>query len=213
MTYSVVLGSVFVVHVLAMLSPGPNVLVVTQTAASRTRRAAVLVALGIATGAALWSAAALLGLAVLFAQVAGLYGALTVMGGMYLLYLAFGLWRGAHRPLVLAARERAPAQTDGQAYLLGLLTNLTNPKALVFYGSIFAALLTPDLPAWVKVAAFAIIVANATVWHVALACFFSTERTQRFYLRVKLWIDRIAAAALALLGLRLMLPAWRALIG
>ena len=212
MTYAVVLGSVFVVHVLAMLSPGPNVLVVTQTAASRTRRAGVLVALGIASGAALWSGAALLGLSVLFAQVAWLYGALTMMGGIYLLYIAFRLWRGADRPLVLASGVRTSTQTDRQAYQLGLLTNLTNPKALVFYGSIFAALLTPDLPVWVKVAAFTIIVANSTVWHVALACFFSTERTQRFYLRVKLWIDRIAATLLALLGLRLMLPAYRALI-
>lgn len=215
MTYAVVLASVFVVHVLAMLSPGPNVLVVTQTAASRTRRAGVLVALGIASGAALWSGAALLGLSVLFEQVAWLYGALTVLGGMYLLYIAWRLWRGADRPLVLALApgERVSAQTGWQAYRLGLLTNLTNPKALVFYGGIFAALLAPDLPVWVKVAAFAVIVVNSSVWHVALACLFSTERTQAFYRRVKGWIDRIAATALALLGLRLMLPVWRALVG
>ncbi len=206
MTYAVVLGSVFVVHVLAMLSPGPNVLVVTQTAASRSRRAGVLVALGVASGAALWSGAALLGLSLLFAQVAGLYGALTLLGGVYLLYIAVRLWRGADRPLVLTPGEQASAQSDAQAYQLGLLTNLTNPKALVFYGSIFAALLTPDLPTWVKAAAFSIIVANSTLWHVALACLFSTESTQRFYQRAKGWIDRIAALALALLGLRLMLP-------
>ena len=213
MSYGVVLGSVFVVHVLAMLSPGPNVLVVTQTAASRTRRAGVWVALGVAAGAALWSGAALLGLSVLFAQVGWLYGALTFAGGVYLLYLSFRLWRGASRPLVLATGAPTASQTDWQAFWLGLLTNLTNPKALVFYGSIFAALLTPELPAWVKIAAFAIIVSNATIWHGALACFFSAERTQRFYQRVKGGIDRIAAIALALLGLRLMLPSHGALFG
>lgn len=212
MTYGVVLGSIFVVHVLAMLSPGPNVLVVTQTAASRTHRAGVLVALGIATGAAIWSGAALLGLSVLFARVAGLYGALKLVGSIYLLYLGFKLWRGAGRPLILSTGDRATTQTDWQAYRLGLLTNLTNPKALVFYGSIFAALLTPDLPAWVKIAAFAIIVANSTIWHGALACFFSTESAQQFYQRVKGWIDRSAAIALALLGLCLMLPAHGALL-
>lgn len=203
MTYAVVLGSVFVVHVLAMLSPGPNVLVVTQTAASRSRRAGVLVALGVAGGAALWSGAALLGLGWLFARVAWLYSLLKLAGGAYLLYVAWRMWRGATRPLVLPPAERAVAQTDGQAFRLGLWTNLTNPKALVFYGSIFAALLPLGTPVWVSVAAFAIIVANSTLWHVALAWFFSTEGTQRFYQRVKAWIDRVAAVALAWLGLRL----------
>ena len=213
MTYAVVLGSVFVVHVLAMLSPGPNVLVVTQTAASRSRRAGVLVALGVASGAALWSGAALLGLSLLFAQVAGLYGALTLLGGVYLLYIAVRLWRGADRPLVLTPGEQASAQSDAQAYQLGLLTNLTNPKALVFYGSIFAALLGPDLPAWVKLAAFAIVVSNATLWHGALACFFSTAGTQQFYQRIRRWIDRTAALALALLGLKMLLPSEGAWFG
>lgn len=82
------------------------------------------------------------------------------------------------------------ARAARQAFRLGLLTNLTNPKGLVFYGSLFAALLGPDLRPWVKVAAFAIIVANATLWHAALACFFATEGAQRLYRRVKGSIDR-----------------------
>ncbi len=205
MSHGVVLGSVFVVHLLAMLSPGPNVLVVTQTAASRTRRAGLLVALGVATGAALWSAAALLGLSVLIASVPWAQGALRLIGGVYLLYLGFRLWRGADRPLALPAGDATSAQSGWQAYRLGLLTNLTNPKALVFYGSVFAALLTPDPPAWVKLAAFAIVAANATLWHAALACFFSIALTQQVYRRAKGWIDRLAALALALLGLRMLL--------
>jgi threonine efflux protein len=206
MSHGVVLGSVFVVHLLAMLSPGPNVLVVTQAAASRTRRAGVLVALGVATGAAIWSAAALLGLNLLFNRVAGLYAVLALVGGFYLLYLAHRLWRGARQPLTFPSGGRATARTDGQAFRLGLLTNLTNPKALVFYGSVFAALLGPGLPAWVELAAFAIIVVNSTLWHTLLACLFATRGTQQAYQRAKVWIDRLAAIALALLGLRLVLP-------
>ena len=206
MSHAAVLGSVFVVHLLAMLSPGPNVLVVTQAAASRTRRAGVLVALGVATGAALWSAAALLGLSLLFARVAWLYEVLTLAGGVYLLYLAHRMWRGASQPLRFASGGRAMVQTNAQAFRLGLLTNLTNPKALVFYGSVFAALLEPGFPVGVKVAAFAIIVVNATLWHTLLACLFATRGAQQAYQRARVWIDRLAAVALALLGLRLVLP-------
>ena len=59
MNYAVVLSSIFAVHMLAMISPGPNVLIVTQTALSHTRRAGIVTALGVATGSTIWSSAAL----------------------------------------------------------------------------------------------------------------------------------------------------------
>jgi RhtB (resistance to homoserine/threonine) family protein len=207
MNYAVVLSSVFAVHVLAMISPGPNVLIVTQTAMSHTRRAGIVTALGVAIGSTIWSSAALFGLSVVFAQFAWLYGGIKLLGGMYLLYLGSRLWRTAdHHSLVPSSSTHATVHTDWQAFRLGLLTNLTNPKAVIFFGSIFAALLTPALPMWVKLAAISIIAVDATGWHVALACFFSTRRAQEVYRRIKHWVDRIAGAALALLGLRLILP-------
>jgi RhtB (resistance to homoserine/threonine) family protein len=206
MSYAVVLGSVFAIHVLAMISPGPNVLVVTQTALSDTRRAGIVTALGVAVGSTLWSSAALFSLSVVFAQFAWLYSGLKLLGGMYLLYLGIKLWRTAEHSLVPSSSTHAPVHTDRQAFRLGLLTNLTNPKAVVFFGSIFAALLAPALPMWVKLAAIGIVAVDATGWHVALACFFSTRRAQQVYRRIKRWVDRTAGASLAFLGLRLMLP-------
>jgi threonine efflux protein len=206
MNYAVVLSSVFAVHVLAMISPGPNVLIVTQTAISHTRRAGIVTALGVAIGSTIWSSAALFGLSVVFAQFAWLYEGIKLLGGIYLLYLGIKLWRTAdHHPLVPSS-SHATVHTDRQALRLGLLTNLTNPKAVIFFGSIFAALLTPTLPMWVKLAAIGIIAVDATGWHVALACFFSTRRAQQVYRRIKRWVDRTAGVALAFLGLRLILP-------
>ena len=100
----------------------------------------------------------------------------------------------------------ASVHTDWQAFGLGLLTNLTNPKAVIFFGSNFATLLTPTLPTWVKLAAIGIIVINAAGWHVALACLFSTRRAQQAYRRIQPGVDRVAGASLAFLGLQLMLP-------
>jgi threonine efflux protein len=202
-----VLGSVFAVHVLAMVSPGPNVLVVTQTAASVTRRAGVWAALGIAAGAALMSSAALAGLSVVLAHFAWLHAALGLVGGTYLIYLGVKLWRGAGAPAAFsAATGNGVARTDWRAFRLGLATNLTNPKALFFYGSVFAALFAPDAPPWLRLAAVGIIAVNSTGFHVTLACLFSTPRAQAGYQRIKPWVDRVAGTGLALLGLRLMLP-------
>jgi threonine efflux protein len=86
MNYVVVLGGIFAVHVLAMISPGQHVLIVTQTAISQTRRIVVVTALGVAAGLTIWSDAALFSLGVVFAQFAWLYGGIKLLGGVYLLY-------------------------------------------------------------------------------------------------------------------------------
>lgn len=198
------LGGIFLVHVAAIASPGPNFLIVTQTAMSRTRRAGVAAALGIAGGAAVWSSAVVLGLSALFAHFAWLHGALRLLGGIYLVYLGVRLWRAAAQPLPAAAG--ATGATDWLAFRRGFLTNLTNPKAALFYGSVFAAFLAPGLPAWFPFAAVALILANSALWHVALACLFSTGRAQRAYARLKGRIDRLAGVALGALGIGFILP-------
>ena len=207
---ALMLAGVGAVHALAMLSPGPNVLVVTQTALADSRRAGVWTALGVATGTALWASAALFGLGLLFAQWAWLTVAVELAGGVYLVYLGVRVWRGADRDPFSAAAAAAPVridrpkQSDVRAFRVGLLTNLTNPKALMFFGSIFAALLPTALPLPIKLAAIVIVAVNSLVWHVALACFFSARGTQSVYVRIKPWLDRAAAVLLVCLGLRLL---------
>ena len=206
--YTTMLAGLFVVHALALASPGPNVLIVMRAALGDSRRSGVLTALGVASGAAMWSIAALFGLSLELVRTPMLAAALRAVGGLYLVHLGWRLWRGAgDDAFARLADVDLPARLgDARAYRQGVLTNLTNPKALVFFVGIFGALLPPAAPLWVKLCAIAIVVVNATAWHVALACFFSTRRARHVYARVKPWVDRIAGAALAVLGLRLFLP-------
>ena len=205
MRYAVVLSSIFAVHLLALISPGPNNLVVMQAAMGRHRRAGIATALGIASCSILWSSAALIGLNVVFAYFAWIYSGLKLLGGTYLIYLGIKMWRGADRPMDLCLPQNTPIYTHWQAYRLGALTTLTNPKAAIFFGSFFTALLPPASPLWVKLAVIGIVCFDSTVWHVSLAYFFSTRVVQQIYGRIKPWADRIAGTALTFLGLRLIL--------
>lgn len=203
------LAGVFAAHLAATMSPGPNVLLVMHTAASRSRRAGVAAALGIATGAALWCVAVLAGLALLAQQSALVLPLLRSAAALYLLWLAWRLWRGANGD-AFAKTAAAPAPVQGsstRAFGQGLATNLANPKALLFYGSVFAALLAPGLPGWARVAAVLIVTVDSALWHVALACLFSTASAQAWYRRAKPSIDRGAALALAALAAALLLIA------
>lgn len=84
--------------------------------------------------------------------------------------------------------------------------NQSRGTGVVFFGAIFAALLTPALPAWVPLVAMLIVFANALLWYVAVAYFFSAQATRARYRRFKGRIDKVVGGVLMLMGVRLMMP-------
>ncbi len=205
MDYIVALLGLAVVHLLAVASPGPSTVLVIQTAAGSGRRAGLLAAFAMMLGALVWAAAALYGLQALFARFEWLYLAFRIGGGAYLLYLALMLWRHAGAPLPATSSARILRTTGWQGFLRALLLQMSNPKIMVFFGSIFLSLLPAQSPGWLDGAALAIVAANEFIWFALLALLFSGDAAQAFYRRTKLWLDRIMGGVLSLLGLRLVL--------
>jgi threonine/homoserine/homoserine lactone efflux protein len=201
--YVVALLGLALVHLLAVASPGPSTVLVIQTAAVAGRRGGLLAALAMMAGALLWAAAALFGLQALFARFDWLYLAFRIGGAIYLFYLAVQLWRHARDPLPEIPVGRAIRMTGWQGFLRALLLQLSNPKIMVFFGSIFLSLLPQNLPAWMDATVLAIVAVNEFTWFALLALLFSGGPARAFYRRAKVWLDRFMGGALALLGLRL----------
>ncbi|HSS85303.1 MAG TPA: LysE family transporter [Reyranella sp.] len=205
MDYIVALLGLAVVHLLAVASPGPSTVLVIQTAAVAGRRGGLLAALAMMAGALLWATAALFGLQALFARFDWLYLAFRVGGAIYLFYLAIQLWRHARDPLPEIAPGSSAHLTGWQGFLRALLLQLSNPKIMVFFGSIFLSLLPANLPGWMDGTVLAVVAFNEFAWFALLALLFSGGPARAFYRRAKVWLDRFMGGALALLGLRLAL--------
>lgn len=205
MDYAVALVGLALVHLLAVTSPGPSTVLVIQTAAVSGRRGGLLAALAMMVGALAWAAAALYGLQALFARFEWLYVAFRFAGAIFLIYLAIMLWRHARDPLPDVEVSAAPGTAGWQVFLRALLLQLSNPKIMVFFGSIFLSLLPPDLPAWMEGSVLLLVAFNEFTWFALLALLFSGGTARAFYRRSKFWLDRIMGGALALLGLRLAL--------
>jgi RhtB (resistance to homoserine/threonine) family protein len=203
MEYAIVLAGLAFVHVLAVASPGPSTVLVIQTAASSGRRAGLLVALAMTVGAVAWAAAALYGLQALFARFEWLYIAMRIAGGAYLIWLAVMLWlhAGAPMPEITADKRRS----GWEAFAKALMLQLSNPKVIVFFGSIFISLLPAQTPAWMDATVLTIVAVNEFTWFALLTLLFSGDTVRAFYRRAKLWTDRLMGSVLGLLGLRLAL--------
>ena len=204
MDYALALAGLAVVHLLAVASPGPSTVLVIQTAAVSGRRAGLLAAFAMMLGALVWAAAALFGLQVLFERFEWLYLVFRIAGALYLLYLAVLLVRHAGAPLPEADPSALRAGA-WQGFLKALLLQLSNPKVMVFMGSIFISLLPAQPPAWMDTTVLTIVAINEFAWFALLALLFSGGAARAFYRRTKLWLDRLMGGVLGLLGVRLLI--------
>ncbi|AET94274.1 Lysine exporter protein (LYSE/YGGA) (plasmid) [Burkholderia sp. YI23] len=194
---------------LGAMIPGPSFVIVARNAIGISRADGLATALGMGVGGIVFGGVALAGLYTVLVAVEWLYIGLKVAGGLYLIYIASKIWRGAAQPMSMPARDDAPvpARSARKSFWLGLTTQLSNPKTAIWYGSIFAALLPHHPPLWCYVVLPPMVFAIETGWYTIVALGFSSERPREMYLRAKKWIDRIAASVIAALGLRLVLTA------
>jgi threonine/homoserine/homoserine lactone efflux protein len=149
------------------LTPGPNMAYLAALTLGSGRRAGLAAVAGVALGLALIGLAAALGAAALVAASPVLWNALRWAGTAYLFYLAWETWRGE--------AETSPAGLDGarlghrRFFLRGLVTNILNPKAALFYVAIMPRFLPAegaDLSDGLLLTAIS--VAIATIVHIAI---------------------------------------------
>jgi threonine efflux protein len=188
-----VLLAVAALHLVVLVVPGPDVLLVSRAALAQSRRAALLAGLGVCLGIACWAGLALLGINFLFAQFPWIHGVIKVAGGLYLLWMGLNLWRGAGRGGASeGAAVPAPVRSDWASLRAGFLTNVANPKAAVFFGSVFSSVLGAHTSPGLKLAVFGVVVSLSLAWFALVACGMSTRPVQAAYLRARGGIDRVA---------------------
>lgn len=147
------LVTIALLHWAVLLVPGFNFVLIGQLAASGSRRGALAAVVGMTTATLIWAVLAVSGVGAVFSAHPMLRLVAQVGGGLYLLYLAAGLFR--------AGGATAPAEQAVQgglaAFRAGFVTSALNPKIALFYGSVFATALPAQPSAWLVAAAVALV--------------------------------------------------------
>lgn len=201
-------GLILLALLAGVVSPGPSFVQVARIAVSRSRADGLAAAVGMGLGALVFAMLALAGLQALLAALPGVYMALKVVGGLYLMWMALNIWRGARQPLEMgAAGDGVSRPTVWKSFRVGLVTQLSNPKIVVVYSSVFAALLPAQFPLPAALLVLAGVLVMETGWYAVVALVLSSTVPRAAYLRSKALVDRVAAGAMGLLGLRLVATA------
>ncbi|MCU6676324.1 threonine export protein RhtC [Leclercia sp. 29361] len=198
--------TVALVHIVALMSPGPDFFFVSQTAVSRSRKEAMMGVLGITLGVMVWAALALLGLNLILDKMAWLHNIIMVGGGLYLCWMGYQMLRGAFKKDDSGASEpKMELAASGRSFVKGLLTNLANPKAIIYFGSVFSLFVGEEVGAGARWGIFLLIVLETFAWFTVVASLFALPSMRRGYQRLAKWIDGVAGALFAGFGIHLIL--------
>ncbi|MGC9955204.1 MAG: LysE family transporter [Rhizomicrobium sp.] len=196
--------SLLAVDLLAVISPGPAFVMVSQTSVRHGARTGIAAVFGIVIAVWIWCAVVLSGLTFLFQIAPWLYGAMKLAGGAYLIYLGLNLLRArADESASAPLNETKFSSRNG--YMKGLLVGLTNPKAVVYFSSIFTLFVKPGSPVWLQAAAVGIATFDTLVWYGLVGVLFSRPAVRQVYGRLRHWIERAAGAVMVAFGARLIL--------
>lgn len=194
-----------IVFMFGTMSPGPSFILVAKTAVSKPFSEGIGVSIGLSIGAVFFTLLAIFGLYALFETVPFLYGIFKLFGGVYLLYLAYKIWKHSDEPLSMDMKLENSSKGFFKAMLFGFLTQISNPKTAIIIGSIFAALLPNELPAYSELLLCLIAFFIDAIWYSIVVFLLSTKKSQKIYLQFKKYIDRVAGTLLAALGIKIAL--------
>lgn len=190
---------------LAIASPGPNVLAVIGTSMSVGRSSGIALAMGIATGSFTWAVLTVFGLSAILASYASALIAIKIFGGLYLLWLAYKSFKSAASKHDIEAKELAGGRRTPLGYLKrGYLIQMTNPKAALAWIAIISLGLRHDAPLWVGAAIVIGTFILSIVIHLLYAVAFSTPVMVKVYGNSRRIIQGVLGTFFALAGLRLL---------
>ena len=203
-----IISTVVIAHFLALISPGPDFLLVVRSALRNSRRRAIGVALGISLANGIYIVLCIIGVGAAIAHSLWLMMTLKIIGGLFLLYIAYHAIKARQQDYAFLATdqqvyENKHAPSFLKEFLLGMASGLSNPKNIIFYLSLFSVVLTPNvntkitalLGVWMTFIVFA--------WDSLIILFLSQQKIRKVFSKVAFYFDKFAGVVLGFIGLKL----------
>lgn len=196
----------YATYAVVTVSPGPAVMATLGTSMRFGRSAGIALALGIVTGSLCWGVLAAAGLSALLTRYAGAVEIIRVLGGLYLLWLAYRAFRSARATHDVAESAVTTTTLTNRAYFLrGWGIHMTNPKAIMGWIAIISLGLAPGSPPWVA----GVILLGTGVFGISFyalcALVFSTAPAVRVYARSRRYIEATLGVFFTFAALRVLL--------
>lgn len=194
------------IHLLAVMSPGPDFAMVMRNSLIYSRRTGVLAAAGLACGIALHVTYSLLGIGLVISRSILLFNAIKWIGAFYLIFIGVkSLFTKVPKNMESTIKVEKKDLSTFQAVRMGFLTNALNPKATLFFLALFTTIISRTTPLGYKMLYGLEMVIATFAWFTFVALILSHRRVNNVFSRIKHRIEKIFGVVLVALGIKVAL--------
>lgn len=196
-------STIIIVHFLAVFSPGPDFIMTVRNSLTYGRRAGVLTAVGLAMGICVHILYSIAGIALIISKSIILFNIIKYIGALYLIYIGI--------KSIVAKKSTVPdidvdtelkTLPDMSAMKIGFLTNVLNPKATLFFLSLFTIVISPDISRLTLGVGSFFMVFNTFLWFSIVAYFFTQAKIRSVYMKYETKFNKAFGGLLIMLGLK-----------
>lgn len=205
MAYLPVILTVALVHLLAVISPGPDFIMITRNSLIYSRRTGIYSALGLSLGILVHVTYSLVGIGFLIAKSILLFNVIKFLGAAYLIYIGYKSITAKSSSLHLQNQIHKTDLSRLAAIRMGFITNVTNPKATLFFLSLFTLVINPDTPLLVKLFMGAEMSIVTSLWFMLVAFLISHHLIKDKLNRVQNYAEKFIGVILIILGIKVAL--------
>ena len=199
-----ILITMIVVDTLAMISPGPDFIIVVRNSIKYSPRIGRWTAVGIALGLLVHMTYCILGLGLIISKSIVLFNLIKYLGAAYLICIGIMSFMSKDEDLDLSTDKEKSSITPLQAIKMGFYVNALNPKATLAFVSLFSSFITPDTSMGIQLAFAVYVVVSSVVWFAGVASIFTIQKVQAAFNKAKNRVDRTIGIVLVSLGLRVV---------
>ncbi len=196
-------AALWLAWVVAAGSPGPATLSIAGTSMNTGRQAGLVFSLGILAGSATWGLAAAAGLSAVMQANVWLFEILRYCGAAYLLFLALKSLRSALSSQAVL-QQRTYHGSDRAVFVRGALIHLTNPKAILAWGSIYSLVLPATAVTAEVFGLFAYLYSGSIVVFLGYAVLFSSPKVVAVYTRLRRGFELVFAGVFGGASLKIL---------
>ncbi len=198
--------TIAVIHLLAVMSPGPDFAMVTRNSIIYSRKVGIYTSLGIAVGILVHVAYSLLGIGFLIAKSIVLFNTIKFIGAGYLLYIGYKSLKA--KPPAQVGEEVVIQKKDISllaSFKMGFITNALNPKATLFFLALFTQVIDPATSKIIQLTYGIEMMFITFIWFALLSIFFSNSLIKNRITRLQHHVERVTGVVLIALGIKVAL--------
>lgn len=194
-----------IIHLLAVMSPGPDFAIILRQSISFGRKTAILTSFGIGAGIAVHVGYTLLGIGLLISQSPTLMMVAKLIGAAYISYLGVNLLRSQPSTADNNIRIDNNSKHQTKAFMVGFMTNVFNPKVTLFFLAIFTTVVSANTPIFVQSFYGLWIIITSIAWFSLVSFLFSKPVVRQKFLKNGHWFERVMGVILLIFAIKLVL--------